>query len=171
MLMGNRSMRIISLISILLVSGCISIEETSDQMHEGASLWREFKTSCGKEAWKKYPENKIIVDVRKSRVKSVKSGMVCEENVDLIGDMRGKISTCKDTYKKVKEYYYVKELVDGNKSNRDVNYRKCLKRSCKNYARDNALAWNPRNVEDTDTKMKYCSGRGSFRFYKQYRDI
>lgn len=158
-------MRIITLISILLVSGCISIEETSDQMHEGTSLWREFKIRCGKEAWKKYPESKIILDVKKSRVKSVKSGMVCTESAG------GRVTTCKDSYKKIKEYYYVKELVDVNKSNRDVNYSGCLKRSCKNYARDNSLAWNPRNVEDTDTKMEYCFGQGYSNFYRQYSDI
>ena len=160
----------LTLFLCLLIIGCssISYEEMEYQRMEGAKLYEGFKGDCNNKAWKLYPKNIALIDVKKSRNKKVKTGMKCREKVDLIGDLRGKQSVCKDTYNYVKEYYYVKEYQDINKNSRNKKYRSCLRTTCENYADSKPKLWNPRQVDDTKEKMKYCSGLAGKHRYERY---
>ena len=126
---------------------------------------KNLNLSAQKKAFEKYPKKIVLQDVQKSRNKKVKTGMQCREEVYL----SGKESVCTDTYKNVKEYFYVKEHVDINKKSRNRNFMACLKRKCNDLKTTNPTLWyQQKDTYSQNTKMTFCSGRGATYLYKKY---
>jgi hypothetical protein len=144
-------------------------DELFSQREEGTNLYKEFKLDCNKKVWKQYPEKNMLLDVKKSRIKKVQDGMACDKKYPLITDgPMSNATTCKNTYRNVKEYFYIKEYKDVNTAPRNKKHQECLKTSCADYADWYPKLWNPRQVDDTSEKMKYCSGKASKSSYKYY---
>jgi hypothetical protein len=141
---------IIILFASMIISSCQSVE-FKDAEESGRQLNRQFKGSCSDIAFSEYPEDRILMDVQKSRNKNVKTGQNCNE----FDTMGGSITQCTDVYKTVTETFYVKEYVDVNRRARKQKNRSCLIQSCEKNLTDYPNAWL--SEEYLGVKMRNCA--------------
>ena len=156
------------LLTIVLISGCTSIDNKKKAISEGRELYKKWGAACSAEARAQYPERIELVVVEKWRDKIIKTGETCKttrpyRNQETMGNLAGpKPIECKDTSSTIKEAFSVEEYQDVNADPRRLALQFCAASQCRDYMNSYPNKWNPQGLfskRNLERKMDRCSGK------------
>jgi hypothetical protein len=170
------------LLTIVLISGCTSIDNKKKARSEGRELYKKWGAACSAEARAQYPERIELVVVEKWRDKIIKTGETCKTTTpyrnqetmrcnESLGTVTCKTTTprrtqatveCKDTLSTVKEAFSVEEYKDVNADPRRLTLQFCAASQCRDYMNSYPNKWNPQGLfskRNLERKMDRCSGK------------
>jgi hypothetical protein len=147
-------------VTVLLATGCSMSPQYEKGEHDGLKLYSQVAELCRDNAFDKYPVERVLLDVKKTRNKNIKTGERCTE----IENMSGSITTCKDVYKTVVESFYVKEYVDINWRERKEEGLICRVRQCEQgmtLSEDTDAEYDTWQLDEQryykELKMSFCA--------------